>query len=212
MTAAGSSDDMKPRLSQFKFGAFNVTSQVGFKPILERGIWERSELNLRHQVFYSTPLSFALVNIKPLLPGHVLVSPIRSVPRFSGLSSTEATDLFLAVRQVSSMIERVYKATSLNIAIQDGPDAGQSVPHLHVHVIPRSKGDLDDRGGTDAIYDMMDGEEGNVGKHLKERDGGAKGWTGPDAEVRKPRSEEEMREEADMLRREMEITKGLAQE
>jgi bis(5'-adenosyl)-triphosphatase len=110
------------------------------------------------------------------------------------------------------MIERVYKATSLNIAIQDGPDAGQSVPHLHVHVIPRSKGDLDDRGGTDAIYDMMDGEEGNVGKHLKERDGGVKGWTGPDAEERKPRSKEEMREEADMLRREIESTKGLERE
>jgi bis(5'-adenosyl)-triphosphatase len=110
------------------------------------------------------------------------------------------------------MIERVYKATSLNIAIQDGPDAGQSVPHLHVHVIPRSKGDLDHRGGTDAIYDMMDGEEGNIAKYLKERDKGAKAWTGPDAEERKPRSEAEMREEADMLRREMESTERLEQE
>lgn len=110
------------------------------------------------------------------------------------------------------MIERVYKATSLNIAIQDGPDAGQSIRHLHVHVIPRSRSDLDYRGGTDAIYDMMDGEEGNVGKHLKERDEGAKGWMGPDAEERKPRSAEEMREEADMLRKEMESTEGLEQQ
>ena len=213
MTADDSSDNMKPRLPQFKFGRFNVTSQVGFKADFKSlGSVERSELNFCHQVFYSTRLSFALVNLKPLLPGHVLVSPIRSVPRFSGLSSVEVTDLFLTVRQVSSMIERVYKATSLNIAIQDGPDAGQSIPHLHVHVIPRSKSDLDDRGGTDAIYDMMDGEEGNVGKHLKERAEGAKGWTGPDAEERKPRSEGEMREEADMLRMEIESTKGLERE
>jgi diadenosine tetraphosphate (Ap4A) HIT family hydrolase len=165
---------------------------------------KRSELNLHDQVFYSTHLSYAFVNLKPLLPGHVLVSPIRSVPRYSGLSSAEVTDVFLTVRRVSGVIETVFKATSLNIAIQDGPDAGQSVPHLHVHIIPRSKGDLNDRGGSDAIYDMMEGEEGNIGKHLNEKDEGAKRWTGPDADERKPRSEEEMREEAVVLRREME--------
>lgn len=110
------------------------------------------------------------------------------------------------------MVEKVFKATSLNIAIQDGPDAGQSVPHLHVHIIPRIKGDLDHRGGSDAIYDMMDGEEGNVGEYLAEKDRRAKGWTGPDADERKPRSEAEMKEEADMLRREMESMEKVEQE
>ena len=118
----------------------------------------------------------------------------------------------MTVRRVSGMIEKVYKATSLNIAIQDGSDAGQSVPHLHVHIIPRRKGDLDNRGGTDAIYDMMEEEEGNVGKGLKERDGRASGWAAPDAEGRKARSEEVMKEEADMLRREMEGIEMLEQE
>jgi len=171
-----------PRPAQFKFGSFNVTSQV----------------------FYHTRLSFALVNLKPLLPGHVLVSPIRAVPRYSGLSSAEISDLFLTVGRVSRVVERVYKATGLNIAIQDGPDAGQSVPHVHVHIIPRGKGDLDDRGGSDAIYGMMEGEEGNVGKHLREAHGSASGWNGPDAEERRPRSEEEMKQEADLLKGEME--------
>lgn len=101
------------------------------------------------------------------------------------------------------MIERVYGASSLNIAIQDGPDAGQSVPHVHVHVIPRKTADLDSRGGSDAIYEMMDGEEGDVGGHMERRSKGQK-WTGPDNEARKPRSEEEMNVEADMLRKEME--------
>jgi len=58
------------------------------------------------------------------------------------------------------------------------------VPHLHVHIIPRRKGDLDDRGGSDVIYEMMEGEEGNIGKHLNERNERARGWTGPDAESR----------------------------
>ncbi|KAI9821180.1 MAG: hypothetical protein M1827_003914 [Pycnora praestabilis] len=156
------------------------------------------------QVFHLTPHSFALVNLKPLLPGHVLVSPRRVVPRVSELSAAEITDLFLTVQRVGCMIERVYDASSLNIAIQDGVDAGQSVPHIHTHVIPRKRADLDDRGGGDALYGMLDGEEGNVGKHLRQRDGDRPKFPAvtPDSE-RKPRSSEEMAREAEWLAEEM---------
>lgn len=111
------------------------------------------------------------------------------------------------------MLERVFRATALNIAVQDGSDAGQSVPHVHAHIIPRREGDLDHRGGGDAVYRMLEGEEGDVGKHLRERDerekAGENGRRGRfpavDAdEERKPRSEEEMKREADWLRSEME--------
>ncbi|XHG02246.1 hypothetical protein AWENTII_005603 [Aspergillus wentii] len=116
------------------------------------------------QVFHLTPLTFALVNLKPILPGHVLVSPRRRVPRVSELTAAETSDLFLTVRRVGRMVERVYGASSLNIAVQDGVDAGQSVAHVHTHIIPRKKADLDYRGGTDAVYEMLDGEEGDLGK------------------------------------------------
>lgn len=76
------------------------------------------------------------------------------------------------------MIERVYGASSLNIAIQDGVDAGQSVPHVHAHVIPRQRRDLDHLGGTDAIYDMLDGEEGDVGRIQREIAAAAKSGAG----------------------------------
>ncbi|KAG2413258.1 Bis(5'-nucleosyl)-tetraphosphatase [Aspergillus terreus] len=167
------------------------------------------------QVFYQTPLSFALVNLKPILPGHVLVSPRRVVPRVTDLTPNETTDLFLTVRRVARMIERVHGATSLNIAIQDGVDAGQSVPHVHTHIIPRRKADLDHRGGTDAVYDMLDGEEGDLGRSYAQRDGedGRRGTTSAqsrrtnfpavDNEERKPRSMEEMEAEAAFLAREM---------
>ncbi|KAK1139636.1 Dinucleoside triphosphate hydrolase [Aspergillus melleus] len=115
------------------------------------------------QVFHQTPLTIALVNLKPILPGHVLISPRRVVPRVADLTPSETSDLFLTVRRVGRMIERVYGASSLNIAVQDGVDAGQSVPHVHTHVIPRKRADLDHKGGTDAVYDMLDGEEGDNG-------------------------------------------------
>ncbi|EPS28212.1 hypothetical protein PDE_03158 [Penicillium oxalicum 114-2] len=163
------------------------------------------------QVFHQTPLSFALVNLKPILPGHVLVSPRRVVPRVSDLTPAETSDLFLTVRRVGRMIEQYYGAASLNIAVQDGVHAGQSVPHVHAHIIPRKPADLDP---TDAVYDMLDGEEGDVGKALREAQAGFPSdperkqsrsrFPAVDNEERKPRTAEEMRIEAEFLRREME--------
>jgi bis(5'-adenosyl)-triphosphatase len=127
----------------------------------------------------------------------------------------ETTDLFLTVQRVSRTLQRVYSATALNVAVQDGLDAGQSVPHVHVHIIPRRKADMDERGGGDAVYGMLDGEEGDLGaawlefrRHRQTFLDGQKGKgdfaQGPDAEERRPRGEEVMREEAEWLRTEME--------
>lgn len=192
--SSGSTSSIMPPLNlpaNLKFGPFSVSKQVFH---LSR-----------------TQLSYGLVNLKPLLPGHVLICPVRSVPRLSQLSTKETADLFNTVRLVSRTLERVYHATALNVAVQDGVDAGQSVPHVHVHVIPRQGGDLDDRGGGDQIYEMMDGDEGDLGKAFwdMQRARLARGAErrdfagGPDSD-RKPRSEDEMGEEAEWLRREME--------
>lgn len=146
------------------------------------------------------------MNLKPLLPGHVLVSPLRRVPHITDLRPDEITDLFLTVQKVSRTLKRVYNATALNVAVQDGVAAGQSVPHVHAHIIPRKEGDMDKRGGGDKLYDELEGEEGNVGKHLEEADKGEKGSGGsskPDNDERKPRSMEEMRKEAEWLAQEL---------
>jgi bis(5'-adenosyl)-triphosphatase len=179
------------------FGPFSVTSQVFH---LSR-----------------SRLSFGLVNLKPLLPGHILICPVRRVPRLSQLSTTETADLFNTVRTISRTLERVYHASAMNVAVQDGADAGQSVPHVHVHLIPRQKGDYDDKGGGDRLYDDMDGEGGNVGKVFWEmqrvreermKNGKSDFAGGPDRE-RKPRSEEEMSKEAEWLRGEVEKDRQL---
>lgn len=159
-----------------------------------------------------TSHSFALVNLKPLLPGHVLVSPLRRVPRLSDLNADEVSDLFLTVQRVGRMIERVFKSTALNVAIQDGEAAGQTVPHVHAHIIPRRNGDLDQRGGNDAIYDMLEGEEGDMSKIMQEvvsknnKNSNRRTGSFPsvDNESRKPRSNEELSQEAEWLASEME--------
>lgn len=135
------------------------------------------------------------------------------MPRFNDLSAAEVQDLFATVQRVSRMVERVFDASSLNIAIQDGVDAGQSVPHVHAHIIPRKKSDLDDRGGTDAIYGMMESEEGDLNRHLREKEQAAQAelaedekrgkFPAVDNDSRQPRSDEEMQKEAEWLAQEM---------
>ncbi|KAL8900479.1 MAG: hypothetical protein Q9207_005680 [Kuettlingeria erythrocarpa] len=166
--------------------------------------FEEKEVEIiRNTVGGLSPEHFALVNIKPLLPGHVLVSPRRVAKRLADLDNAEVTDLFVTVQQVGRMVERFYGASSLNIAIQDGPAAGQSVPHLHTHIIPRQSADLDEQGGGDAIYGMLESDDGDVGRQLWERSNSRSKFPKVDDSSRKPRSEEEMTEEAETLAHEM---------
>jgi bis(5'-adenosyl)-triphosphatase len=129
------------------------------------------------------------------------------VPRFNDLSAAEVQDLFMTVQHVSRMVERVFDATSLNIAIQDGVDAGQSVPHVHAHIIPRKKADLEEKGGTDAIYEMLEGKEGDLNKQLTDKERAATEERAKfpivDNDSRKPRSDDEMQREAQWLAEEM---------
>ncbi|GAB7339925.1 hypothetical protein MBLNU457_6447t2 [Dothideomycetes sp. NU457] len=161
-----------------------------------------------NQVFHTTPLTFCLVNLKPLLPGHILVCPLRRVQHLSDLRSDEIADLFSTVQKVSRTLKRVYRASAFNVAVQDGVAAGQSVPHVHAHVIPRHERDMDDRGGGDKLYEMMEGEEGDVGRHLREVEvRGEKEYVRMpkvEEEDRKPRGMQEMQKEAEWLREEME--------
>ncbi|XP_053723517.1 bis(5'-adenosyl)-triphosphatase isoform X2 [Synchiropus splendidus] len=103
-------------------------------------------------VFLQTELSFALVNRKPVVPGHVLVCPLRAVERFGQLRPEEVADLFSTAQRVANLVEKHFKASSLTIAIQDGPEAGQTVKHVHVHVLPRKTGDFEK---NDSVYNEI---------------------------------------------------------
>jgi diadenosine tetraphosphate (Ap4A) HIT family hydrolase len=86
--------------------------------------------------FFESPLTRAFVNLKPLVSGHVLVSPRRVVPRLQDLTREETMDLWKSVQLVQALIQRVHGASGAHLGVQDGRDAGQSVPHVHVHVLP----------------------------------------------------------------------------
>lgn len=93
--------------------------------------------------------------------GHVLISPVRVVRRFADLSPDEVADLWGLAQLVGKTLEPHYGAQSLTLAIQDGPDAGQTVPHVHIHVLPRKPGDFKK---NDEVYDELDKAEAHLPK------------------------------------------------
>ena len=62
-------------------------------------------------------------------------------------------DLFASTQKIARIIEKEYGATSLSIAVQDGPEAGQTAEHVHVHLLPRKKGDFE---SNDDVYEALD--------------------------------------------------------
>mmetsp|Transcript_11269 Transcript_11269/g.35730 ORF Transcript_11269/g.35730 Transcript_11269/m.35730 type:complete len:116 (-) Transcript_11269:19-366(-) len=105
-------------------------------PASGRVAFGRFEIDPR-QVFYQSETCLAIVNLKPLVPGHVLVVPKRVVTFLRDLGDAEHAELWRAAHAVSTLVKTHHGKSAANIAVQDGPDAGQSVPHVHVHVLPR---------------------------------------------------------------------------
>ena len=147
-------------------------------------------------IFYRTPWSVAFVNLRPIVPSHVLVIPIvATVAESSSSSATdninrkthlcdltddEYDDLWRTVRFVQTILQHHFhtistagtsttastdaliktsttmtptQRLSYNVAVQDGIAAGQSVPHVHVHILPRITNDF---VNNDDIYEELD--------------------------------------------------------
>ncbi|PRQ34887.1 putative adenylylsulfatase [Rosa chinensis] len=150
-------------------------------------------------LYACTAYPFRDVWIKPLLNANYICSgfmwnhvlklvnrSVREVKRFVDLTVDETSDLWITAQKVGSRLESYHKATSLTLTIQDGPQAGQTVPHVHIHILPRKGGDFEN---NDEIYDALDEKE----KELKQK-------LDLDKE-RKDRSLEEMAQEAEEYRK-----------
>jgi len=85
----------------------------------------------------------------PVSPGHTLIIPKRHLDSFFNLSAEEKADLMALLDTAKDQVEKELSPASFNIGINDGPAAGQTIPHLHIHLIPRYTGDVPDpRGGV----------------------------------------------------------------
>jgi ATP adenylyltransferase len=92
---------------------------------------------------------FGLWDAYPVSPGHALLIPRRHIPTWFEATSEEHVALISAIDQAKAAIEKNHQPDGYNIGINCGAAAGQTVFHLHVHLIPRYQGDVGDpRGGV----------------------------------------------------------------
>ena len=92
--------------------------------------------------------SIAFLDAFPLAKGHTLVIPKNHHVKIQDMSDEENSDLFSLVHKVLPKIDKLTGATL--VAIHNGKEAGQEIPHVHVHLVPRT---ADDSGG--AIHSMF---------------------------------------------------------
>jgi diadenosine tetraphosphate (Ap4A) HIT family hydrolase len=103
----------------------------------------------RKRVVFESEVALAIRDAYPVSPGHTLVIPIRHVASFFECTEAEQTSLLKLLNLARIEVDLQYHPAGYNIGINDGPAAGQTVMHLHVHLIPRYEGDAPDpRGGV----------------------------------------------------------------
>ena len=85
----------------------------------------------------------------PVSPGHTLIISRRHVASYFEVTDAERADLMSLLATARDDLERQFSPAGYNIGINDGAAAGQTVPHVHMHLIPRYEGDREDpRGGV----------------------------------------------------------------
>jgi len=94
-------------------------------------------------------VAFVIRDGFPISPGHTLVIPRRHFGSFFAASSLEREALLKLLDAQKQVLDREFSPAGYNVGINDGAAAGQTVPHLHIHLIPRYAGDSPDpRGGV----------------------------------------------------------------
>jgi histidine triad (HIT) family protein len=93
------------------------------------------------KIVYEDEHALAFLDIAPRAPGHVMVIPKCHAPNLLELPDSEVAPLFAAVKKVDALLSSKLKADGMTIGINKGRASGQEVDHLHVHLMPRWRGD-----------------------------------------------------------------------
>lgn len=126
---------------------FIIKKGKAFKPtkyhskIINKDCIFCTSTEIKKRIVLENNLSFVFPTNIPIVPGHLLVCPKRCVNTLEELSKKEKVSFFLLVEKTKELLKKTFSSEGFNIAWNEGEIAGQSVPHLHIHVLPRKKGD-----------------------------------------------------------------------
>jgi diadenosine tetraphosphate (Ap4A) HIT family hydrolase len=107
----------------------------------------------KQKIIYSSKLIYVVRDSYPVTKYHSLVIPHRHVSNFFDLNVNELNDLNMILKKErNSLLNLDNKITAFNVGVNAGTDAGQSIMHCHIHLIPRRKGDIDNpKGGVRGV-------------------------------------------------------------
>jgi len=107
----------------------------------------------KQKIVYSSELFFVVRDSFPVTKYHTLIIPHRHVSNFFDLNEGELIDLNkILKKQRKSLMDLDKDISAFNIGVNAGKDAGQSIMHCHIHLIPRRKGDIENpRGGVRGV-------------------------------------------------------------
>lgn len=97
-------------------------------------------------------LAYVLTDTNPVSLGHCLIVPRRHVAEFFDATKEEKLAIFELIDEMKAIIDKKHKPDAYNIGVNIGKAAGQSVPHIHIHMMPRYVGDIENpRGGVRGV-------------------------------------------------------------
>ena len=125
----------------------------GLNPAINCVFCDRSE---EHLILEETELVFAMADNFPVSPGHTLIIPCRHCADYFLLTSEEQAACWALVNKMKLILDNQYQPHGYNIGINNLLAAGQTIPHVHIHLIPRYQGDVDrPQGGVRGVIPAM---------------------------------------------------------
>jgi diadenosine tetraphosphate (Ap4A) HIT family hydrolase len=103
----------------------------------------------KDKIIAENELAFAIYDAFPVNDGHVLVIPKRHFADFFDATGDEVSAIYLLLKECRGIVAERYKPSGYNVGVNVGVDGGQTIMHLHVHLIPRYHGDVENpKGGV----------------------------------------------------------------
>ena len=122
----------------------------------------KKEINA--EVVYEDDGATAVLDVSPRAPGHVMVLPKIHAQNILDLPDGEIEKVFKAVKKVTAIVDKALSPDGFTIGINHGKVSGQTIDHLHIHIIPRWR---NDKGGS--IHSVVDNKPKESIKEIAER-------------------------------------------
>lgn len=104
-------------------------------------------LDPSREIIAESSLAFAIYDKYPVSKGHTLIIPKRHCPGYFELTAEEQEACWLMVNELQAFLTKKYDPDGFNVGININSAAGQTIPHVHIHLIPRFKGDIPEPEG-----------------------------------------------------------------